>query len=114
MKFEGTWHIHAMDLWEEDYFNMEVQAFIHVEPNGMGDFQFGLVSGVLDGEVVKIGNLERFEFTWEGQDENDPAFGSGWLKLSGKEKVIGNIKFHPGDRSGFLADRAVGPEYSES
>jgi hypothetical protein len=40
----------------------------------------------LDGEVVKTGNLERFEFTWEGQDENDPAFRSGWQKLSGKDK----------------------------
>ncbi|MBE0697718.1 MAG: hypothetical protein IH586_12425 [Anaerolineaceae bacterium] len=53
-----------MNLWDEDYFNMEVQAFIRIEPNGSGDFQFGHVSGVLDGEAVKTGNLERFEFTW--------------------------------------------------
>ena len=114
MKYAGTWHILEMDLWDEDYFNMEIQAFIRVEPNGMGDFQFGLVSGVLDGEVVKTGNLERFDFTWEGQDENDPAFGSGWLKLSGKDKVNGSIKFHLGDRSAFLAVRAEGPENTES
>jgi uncharacterized protein YndB with AHSA1/START domain len=114
MKYEGTWHIHEMDLWDEDYFNMEVQAFIRVEPNGAGDFQFGLVSGVLDGEVVKIGNLERFEFTWEGQDENDPAFGSGWLKLSGKDNLSGSIKFHLGDRSGFMAVRAEGLENTEN
>jgi hypothetical protein len=41
--------------------------------------------------VVKTGNLERFEFTWEGQDENDPAFGSGWQMLSGKDKSKGRI-----------------------
>jgi uncharacterized protein YndB with AHSA1/START domain len=114
MKYEGTWHIHEMDSWDEDYFNMEVQAFIRVEPNGAGDFQFGLVSGVLDGEVAKIGNLERFEFTWEGQDENDPVFGSGWLKFSGKDKLSGSIKFHLGDRSGFMADRAEGLENIEN
>lgn len=106
MKYEGIWHILEMDLWDEDYFNMEVQAFFRIGTNGIGDFQFGLVSGGLDGEVVKLGNLERFEFTWEGQDENDPAFGSGWLKPYGQDKVKGKIKFHLGDSSEFVAVRA--------
>lgn len=94
-----------MDLWDEDYFNMEVQAFFRIGTNGIGNFQFGLVSGGLDGEVVKLGNLERFEFTWEGQDENDQAFGSGWLKLHGQDKVKGKIKFHLEDSSEFVAVR---------
>jgi hypothetical protein len=106
MKYEGVWHILEMELWDEDYFNMEVQAHIRIGSNGIGDFQFGLVSGGLDGEVVKTGNLERFEFTWDGQDEMDPASGSGWLKLSGKDKASGRIKFHLGDSSEFLAVRA--------
>jgi hypothetical protein len=47
--------------------------------------------------------------TWnglKGQDENDPAFGSGWLKLSGKDNSKEWIKFHLGDSSEFLAIRA--------
>jgi len=107
MKYEGIWHIIQMDMWDEDYFNMEVQAFIRIGANGFGDFQFGLVSGDLDGEVVKTGNTERFEFTWEGNDENDPALGSGWLKFSGPEKLMGRFKFHRGDSSGFVAIRAA-------
>ena len=27
MKFEGTWLIYEMELWDEDYLNMEVKAF---------------------------------------------------------------------------------------
>ena len=108
MQYEGIWHITEMDKWDEDYFNMEVQAYIRVGSNGIGDFQFGLVSGGIDGEIVKMGNAERFEFTWEGQDENDPALGSGWLKLSGDDKVKGRIKLHLGDSSGFLAVRTEG------
>ncbi len=88
---------------------MEVQAFIRVGSNGIGNFQFGLVSGGIDGEVVKTGNVERFDFTWDGQDENDPVLGSGWLKLSGNDRVTGRIKFHLGDSSEFLAVRAVDP-----
>ena len=49
MKYEGIWHIIEMDMWDEDYCNMEVQAFIRVGSNGIGDFQFGLVSGGIDG-----------------------------------------------------------------
>ncbi len=50
-----------------------------------------LNSGYLDGEVVEHGREERFEFTWEGQDENDPALGSGWLKLSDENNLEGRI-----------------------
>ncbi len=106
MKYEGSWHIIEMEMWDEDYFNMEVQAFIRIGSNGSGDFQFGLVSGWIDGEVVKTGDTERFEFTWEGQDEVDPASGSGWLNLSGVDKLRGRIKFHLGDSSEFTAVRA--------
>ena len=44
-----------------------------------------------------IFNEDDAEFTWEGQDEMDPASGSGWLKLSGKEKGRGRMKFHMTD-----------------
>jgi hypothetical protein len=41
-----------MELWDEDYFNMEVQAYITIEPNNRGCFQFGLVSGEINGKIV--------------------------------------------------------------
>jgi hypothetical protein len=51
-----------MELWDEDYFNMEVQAYIQIKSNGIGEFQFGLVSGQIDGEIANEGNQERFVF----------------------------------------------------
>ena len=44
MNFTGTWKIYEMEMWDEDYFNMEVQAYIYINENGGGDFQFGLIS----------------------------------------------------------------------
>ncbi len=29
--FVGTWHIYEMDMWDEDYFNMETQAYIEIQ-----------------------------------------------------------------------------------
>ncbi|MGA1826569.1 MAG: hypothetical protein ACMUIP_18095 [bacterium] len=52
MDFIGTWHIYEMEQWDEDYFNMEVQAYIDISSNNRGNFQFGLVSGEIDGKIV--------------------------------------------------------------
>ena len=49
-------------MWDKHYFNMEVQAYIQIEPKGLGTFQFGLVSGQLDGEVCKIDDQEMLSF----------------------------------------------------
>jgi hypothetical protein len=105
MQYSGQWRITEMEQWDSDYLDMEVEAYIQIEPEGSGEFQFGLVSGQMDGEVVKDGDQERFEFTWDGNDECDPASGSGWLKLKDKNSLEGRIKFHQGDHSGLVAKR---------
>jgi len=30
MKYEGTWHIMEMEMWDDEYLNMEVQAYIRI------------------------------------------------------------------------------------
>jgi hypothetical protein len=101
MEYSGKWRITEMEMWDSDYLDMEVEAYIKIDPNGSGEFQFGLVSGQIDGEVAKNG--ERFEFTWDGSDECDPASGSGWLKVADKNLLNGRIKFHEGDSSDLVA-----------
>lgn len=105
--FAGTWHIYSMEMWDEEYFNEETQAFIQVRPENLGSFQFGLVSGGLDGYLEGNGRNQRFVFTWEGSDEMDPVSGGGWLQLKGENDLLGSIKFHMGDRSRFRARRVV-------
>jgi hypothetical protein len=50
----------------------------------------------------------RFEFTWDGNDECDPANGSGWIQLQDAETIEGEFRFHHGDDSLFWAKRAKG------
>lgn len=106
MKYEGMWHITEMETWDDDYMNMEVQAYIQIERNGSSEFQFGLVSGAIDGEIVKTGGGDRFEFTWDGNDECDEASGSGRLEMESKNKLEGRLKIHHGDSSTLAAERA--------
>lgn len=104
--FTGTWHIYEMEAWDEVYFNMEVQAYIRINSNNLGVFQFGLVSGGIDGKLVDYADGERFEFTWEGNDECDPACGSGWIRILDENFLEGEFRIHLGDDSTFLAIRA--------
>jgi len=47
----GEWHIQEMEMWDADYFNIEVQAFIKINPKLKGKFQFGLVTGEMNGKI---------------------------------------------------------------
>lgn len=104
--FTGTWHIYEMELWDEDYFNMDVQAYIKIEPDNDGFFQFGLVCGEIDGRIVDYADGTRFEFTWEGNDECDPVSGFGWVRIREKDELEGEFRLHRGDSSTFLARKA--------
>jgi hypothetical protein len=106
MDFTGTWHIYEMEAWDEDYFNMEVQAYIRIDSGNLGVFQFGLVSGGIDGKLVNYADGERFEFTWDGNDECDPDCGSGWIRILKENFLEGKFRIHLGDDSTFLAIRA--------
>lgn len=104
--FVGLWHITEMEQWDEDYLNMEVQAYIEIEWH-QGEFQFGLVTGSLDGKLrtSKSNGKQRFTFTWEGCDEMDDVSGSGSLELVSANELEGEIIFHHGDESTFKAVR---------
>ncbi len=101
----GKWHITEMELWDRDFIDMEVPGHITFQKDGLGLFQFGAVQGEIDHRLEKINGLERLEFTWAGQDENDPVCGRGWTVIVDKE-LQGRLYFHMGNDSGFKAQMA--------
>jgi hypothetical protein len=106
--FEGRWHIVSMTEWDEDYINAEVQAFIEFDAKNSGEFQFGYVQGEMDYRLTTRDGEPAIEWTWEGNDENDPAQGRGWAVMKGDE-LHGMIFFHEGDNSGFVAKQIGKP-----
>jgi hypothetical protein len=109
--FLGRWHIVSMSTWDEDYLNEEVQAFIQFGDNEIGQFQFGLVRGMIDDrEGLRYGQ-PAVEFSWQGGDGADgtPLTGRGWAILQGAE-LHGMIFIHLGDDSSFEAHRDEVPK----
>lgn len=104
--FEGRWNIVSMTEWDEDYINAEVQGFIEFDAKNSGESQFGYVQGEVDCRLTTRDGEPAIEWTWEGNDENDPAQGRGWAVLKGEE-LNGMIYFHQGDDSGFVAKTAT-------
>jgi hypothetical protein len=100
----GKWRITEMEMWDKDFIDMETEGHFLFEKDDLGSFQFGLVQGQIDYRIEKIDEVERLEFTWEGQDENDEALGRGWAIL-GNDYLEGRFYFHLGDDSWFKAKK---------
>jgi hypothetical protein len=105
MSVVGRWRIVETELWDPDALDLVAPAFIELEEDGLGSFGFIAVQGELDcREVIRDGR-PGVEFSWEGNDECDPASGRGWAVLEGDDSLRGRIFFHLGDDSSFRAVR---------
>ena len=73
----GKYHITEMSNWDEDFINLTGQGYIRISNNGYGNMEFGAVQVEIDGKIVKTGDIQRFEFMFQGYDEGDLTSGSG-------------------------------------
>jgi hypothetical protein len=100
----GKWRVIEMELWDQDFVDMETEGYFRFGDDELGYFQFGLVQGQIDYRLEKTGNIERLEFSWNGQDENDSALGRGWAVVR-DDFIEGRFYFHLGDNSAFRAKK---------
>jgi hypothetical protein len=89
-----------MDLWAEDFIDLDVPGHFTFADDQGGEFQCGMVVGWMDCRYDK--ERARVEFSWEGADEADDARGREWAELDGRQ-LRGRIFIHRGDDSGFVA-----------
>jgi hypothetical protein len=103
-KAVGTWRITSMEVWDADYVDMQVPAYLTIRDDLMGTFQFGLVQGDIDARVSEVDGVAHVEFSWSGTDENEPLSGRGWMDVAGS-RAEGRIFIHLSDDSAFAATR---------
>lgn len=102
--FESRWRITSMEMWSQDVVDAEVEGFVEFGPDGLGSFQFAYVSGDIDYRDTTRDGKPSVEWSWDGNDEMDPAKGSGWAVIDG-DKIHGVIAIHHADHSEFEAIR---------
>jgi hypothetical protein len=81
-----------------------ILGYFSFDADDLGYFQFGVVEGQIDYRIEKIGDVERLEFSWEGQSENDPASGRGWAVRNG-DYLEGRFYIFLSDDSWFKVKR---------
>ena len=91
-----------MELWNQEFIDLESPGHITFTRNGRGEMHFGAVDLTLDWRLNT--KASRVEFTFEGFDEGDEVTGRGCAELDGA-KLTGKIAIHLGDESGFVAQK---------
>ena len=98
-----------MSAWDQDFIDEEEEGYFEFDDKGSGEFHFGYVHGHMDCSLTTRDGEPAVEWTWDGNDEMDPAQGRGWAVVKGDE-LHGMIFFHGGDDSEFVAKKKDGEE----
>jgi hypothetical protein len=102
--FVGVWRIDSMSAWDYEFVNEESLAYIEFDDRLGGQFHFAYVHGFMGCRLGKRDGKQVVDWTWEGNDEMDPAQGRSWTVQAGTD-LPGMIFFHQGNDSEFVASR---------
>jgi hypothetical protein len=105
----GHWRITGMEVWDRDYIDAEVEAYLRFDKGGLGQFQFAYVAGSIDYRLVEREGGPGVEWSWAGNEEMNEVSGRGWAVLGEDGHLRGRIFIHDGDDSAFEAKRDVEP-----
>lgn len=103
MRIKGRWRIVEMELWDHEAIDLLGPAFIEIKAEGDGTFRFIAVEGWMDIRDIEREGTPAIEFSWDGNDECNPANGRGWAAVTTDGSLRGRIYFHMGDDSSFVA-----------
>lgn len=104
--FAGRWRIVEMDNWESDFLDLVEEAHLTFERKSGGEIAFGALKGFLDVRYGARDGSACAEFSWDGNDENDPVCGRGWVTIGTAGGLVGHFYIHNGDDSAFVCGRA--------
>lgn len=102
--FVGRWRISEMETWPQDFVDLLGPGYITIRANRSGEFRFGAVVGFIDYRMENAIDGSRIEFTWDGEDENDPVSGRGWA-INREGELRGRLFIHNADEPAFVAKR---------
>ena len=103
--FAGRWRIVEMDVWDKDFLDLVETAHLTFKGAADGEIAFGALKGFVDIRYGTRDGSASAEFSWEGNDENDPASGRGLVVFGTAGRLVGHFYIHNGDDSGFVCDR---------
>jgi hypothetical protein len=98
MTVRGRWRV----IETPGYDMAVLAAYILFDRDG-GEFAFDRLTGSIHGAC----NGDAVEFSWNGNDEMEPASGDGWAELQDDGSLQGEISLQGGDDIPFIARRST-------
>lgn len=95
----GKWRIVETAIWDKQHLDLCGPAFIEIDAQGQGEMAFGALEASLDCAFTPSG----IDFDWNGADEGDQVCGDGWAGLRDDGCLEGEIAYHNGDETTFIA-----------
>jgi hypothetical protein len=90
--FAGRWRIISMSAWDEEFIDEEEEGYFELDQKGNGEFHFGYIHGHMDCRLTTRDGVQAVEWTWDGNDEMDPAQGRGSAvvipRVKGKRREV--------------------------
>jgi hypothetical protein len=98
-RIAGKWRIIETAIWDKQHLDLCGPAFIEFDTQGQGEMAFG----ALQASIEYGFNASGIEFDWSGADEGDQVSGAGWADLREDSCLEGEIAYHNGDETTFIA-----------
>src|SRR4051794_17990672 len=83
--FVRRWSIVEMQMWDQEFVDLEGPGHVTFTKGGNGSFHFGAVKCQIDSRLEDSADAQRIAFTFAGYDEMDPTFGRRWAVLRNGE-----------------------------
>ncbi len=99
----GNWKIIETELWGQDFVDLIEPGRVSFEGHEDGRIIFGAVNIELDCRYKTVHKRPFVEFTFQGVNDVDPVCGRGHAVLKSDTMMEGQLYFHYGDESWFIA-----------
>ena len=103
--FVGRWRIVEIDVWDKDFLDLVETAHLTFKGAADGKIAFGALKGFLDVRYGTRDGSACAEFSWQGNDENDPPPVVDGLSLA-LQAASSDTSTSTTQASGFVCDRA--------
>lgn len=90
--FTGRWRIVSMSEWDQDFIDEEEEGYFEFNEKNGGQFHFGFVHGQMDCRLTTRDGVQAAEWTWDGNDEMEPAQGQGWAGSATRRNPTENVE----------------------
>ena len=95
----GKWRIIRTESWDRRHLDLCGPAYLTIDANGRGEMAFGALEASIDCGFTPNG----IDFDWNGGEEGDQVSGTGWADLREDGRLEGEIAYHNGDETTFIA-----------